>query len=63
MTLRSLEVSKEEKMSDSKKRRLEKKNLQMLNTSELMKRCRLYRAGIMFVINLISDALTSPTQQ
>ncbi len=36
--------------------------LQTLDDSELMKRYRLDRAGIMFVVDLIRDALTSPTQ-
>ncbi len=36
--------------------------LQTLNDSELIKRYRLDREGIMFVVDLIRDALTSPTQ-
>lgn len=36
--------------------------LQTLNDSELIKRYRLEGAGIMFVVDLIRDALTSPTQ-
>lgn len=35
---------------------------QTLNDSELMKRYRLDCAGIMFVVDLIRDSLTSPTQ-
>lgn len=35
--------------------------LQTRNDSELLKRCRLDRAG-MFVVDLIRDALTSPTK-
>ena len=34
--------------------------LQTLDDSELMKRYRLDRAGIMFVVDLIKDALISP---
>ena len=37
--------------------------LQTLDDSELMKRYRLDSAGIMFVVDLIRDALTSPTQR
>ena len=36
--------------------------LQTLDDSELMKHYRLDHAGIMFVVDLIRDALTSPTQ-
>ena len=36
---------------------------QTLNDSELMQRYRLDGAGIMFVVDLIKDALTSPTQR
>lgn len=37
--------------------------LQTLNDSELIKRYGLERAGIMFVVDLIRDALTSPTHR
>ena len=37
--------------------------LQTLNDSELIQRYRLDGAGIMFVVDLIRDALTSPTQR
>ena len=37
--------------------------LQTLDDSELMKRYRLDRAGITIVVDLIRDALTSPTQR
>ncbi len=37
--------------------------LQTLDDSELMKRYRLDCAGIMFVVDLIRAALTSPTQR
>ncbi len=36
--------------------------LQTLNDSKLMKRYRLDHAGVMFVVDLIRDALTSPNQ-
>ena len=44
-------------------RRGRKEILQTLDDSELMKRYRLDRAGIMFVVDHIKDALTSPTQR
>ncbi len=45
------------------KRRCRRNILQTLNDSELMKRYRLDRAGIMFVVSLIRDALTPLTQR
>lgn len=45
-------------------RRRERRNvLQTMDDSELLRRYRLDRAGIMFVTDLIRDALTSPTQR
>ena len=44
-------------------RRGRREILQTLDDSELIKRHRLDRAGIMFVVDLIRDALTSPTQR
>ncbi len=37
--------------------------LQTLNDSQLIKLYRSDRAGLMFVVDLIRDALTSPTQR
>ena len=37
--------------------------LETLDDSNLIKRYRLDRAGIMFVVNLIRDVITSPTQR